>query len=96
MSTEQDVLDRMRKYAERYGFRFYQTNLEIPEEWVPVVLELDEALAKLDPDYEIVQVKIKFNDLRYYANTTLTGDDAKKFNDLIAAAETKCYKMGLE
>jgi len=96
MSTEQDVLDRLRKYSEKHGFRFHDTRLGIPDNWVPIVLELDEALAKLDSNYDIVQVKVKFSDLRYYANTTLTGDDAKKFNDLIAEAEMKCYKMGLE
>ena len=93
---EQNILERLRKYAERWGFKIYQRNLEIPEKWIPVVVELDEALAKLDPDYEVVQVKVKFNGLRYYTSNVAVLDDETKqqFFDLIGEAEHTCYELG--
>jgi hypothetical protein len=34
--------------------------------WYPLLIELDEKLAQIEPDYEIHQVKEKFGTLRYY------------------------------
>jgi len=34
--------------------------------WYPLLVELDEKLAQIEPDYEIHQVKEKFGTLRYY------------------------------
>jgi hypothetical protein len=37
-----------------------------PDGWKDIVLETDEMLAYIDPDYEIHQIKEKFGTLRYY------------------------------
>jgi hypothetical protein len=34
--------------------------------WLPLIKELNEKLAAIDPDYEIGQIKEKFGGLRYY------------------------------
>jgi len=34
--------------------------------WYPIIVELDAALANLDPNYEVQQVKEKYGTLRYY------------------------------
>ena len=40
--------------------------LEVPDHWLPDILELDAALEELMPGYEVLQVKVKFGGLRYY------------------------------
>lgn len=40
-----------------------------PDGWKKIVLEADEMLAYIDPDYEIHQIKEKFGTLRYYFGT---------------------------
>lgn len=39
-----------------------------PEEWYSAIIELDEKLSKLHPDYAIRQIKQKFGGLRFYAS----------------------------
>lgn len=55
--------------------------------WHPIVIELDQQLAAIDPNYEIHQVKEKFGGLRYYCSLETDTQGAK----LIKAAETKCW-----
>jgi hypothetical protein len=61
---------------------------DIDEGWYQLVLDLNEALAKIEPDYEIYQVKEKFGGLRYY--TSVTDDLAHK---LIKVAEAASYRI---
>lgn len=57
--------------------------------WYPLVCGLDMALAELDPDYEVHQVKEKFGTLSYYAAPSEGLDEAKReqFEFLIGEAE---------
>lgn len=55
--------------------------------WYRLIIDLDAALAALDPDYVIHQVKEKFGTLRFYAETDLMGERAKQFAALIDATE---------
>jgi hypothetical protein len=55
--------------------------------WYDIVLDLDKQLAKIDPNYEIHQVKEKFGGLRFYCSL-----ETKEANDLIRLAEKKAYK----
>lgn len=40
--------------------------IDIDEGWYQLVLDCDKELTKLDPDYNLHQVKEKFGELRYY------------------------------
>ena len=51
--------------------------------WYPIIVKLDERLAAIDPDYEVMQVKEKFGTLRYYC----TGDGEEAVFNLIMEAE---------
>lgn len=46
----------------------YMTFCEIGDGWLPIVDELDTAIAALYPDYVIHQIKEKFGGLRYYCD----------------------------
>lgn len=45
---------------------------DVPPGWFDLVLELDEKITEVDPDYVLIQAKEKFGGLRYY----ITGNDA--------------------
>jgi len=68
--------------------------------WYQLITDLDAALAALDPDYVIHQVKEKFGTLRFYAETDLVGELAAGFAALIDAAEAAsahaCERCGAE
>lgn len=54
---------------ERLEARFapgWPASVGAPETWLPHLSELDAQLAALDPDYRLVQIKVKFGGLRYY------------------------------
>lgn len=57
--------------------------------WKKIVLETDEALAYIDPDYKIHQVKEKFGTLRYYFGTTKEGIDVYIMNCIADFAERR-------
>jgi hypothetical protein len=52
--------------------------LDIGPGWHAIVIKIDKELSKLDPDYQVLQVKEKFGTLRYYTqsseNYERTGD----------------------
>jgi hypothetical protein len=58
----------------------------VGEGWHPLIQELEEKLNKIDPDFELQQVKEKFGGLRYYAQCSKGGIN---FHKLIAEAEEK-------
>lgn len=64
--------------------------------WADIVLEADAALAKLNPDYEINQVKEKYGQLCFYCS--LDADPAAR--EVIRAAEARarstCERCGSE
>jgi len=59
----------------------------IGEGWHPLVRDLETELNKLDPDFELQQVKEKFGGLRYYAQTRT--DFGTAFHHAIGVAEEK-------
>jgi hypothetical protein len=56
-------------------------SLEIPEAWYGTVLKIDAMLGLIDPNYQLLQVKDKFGQLRYYYSTEK--EDARKVMDAI-------------
>ncbi|WP_211171924.1 hypothetical protein [Mycobacteroides abscessus] len=62
--------------------------------WYPIVIQLDEALAEIDPEYELHQVKEKFGGLRYYfhASESIAEADRKRMDELVDDAEEKCER----
>lgn len=90
-----------RRISARHTTRW--NSLDILDGWLPIVDELDRALAALDPDYSVGQVKEKFGGLRYYISrfTPEMGDrwDVRQTAaELIRAAEERsfgvCEKCG--
>jgi hypothetical protein len=69
----------------------YGAIIQCEEGWWPIIKELDDALAKLDPHYEVQQIKEKFGGLRYYCSLSedVSDDVARAFYDLIETAEKK-------
>lgn len=66
--------------------------------WYDLVLDLDTALAELDPNYTLYQCKEKFGGLRYYVSTTLQGEavideGVLGFWDLVREAESRSFKI---
>ena len=59
----------------------------IGDGWVSIVEELNDGLAELYPDYEILQIKQKYGGLRYY--TVGVGTEGRA---LIDAAEAKSMR----
>ncbi len=53
--------------------------------WYPLVVDLDQKLAYLDPEYTVHQVKQKFAELRYYFETA-KDEAAEEMYDLTVAA----------
>lgn len=53
--------------------------------WYPIIARLHEDLSRIDPGYEVHQVKEKFGGLRFYAR--FSPDAFRRCEDLIRAAE---------
>lgn len=60
--------------------------------WYPIVIELDQALAAIDPDYELHQVKEKLGGLRFYFGTSegVSEADHQRMRELVREAEDRC------
>jgi hypothetical protein len=56
--------------------------------WYPIIVELDQSIATIYPEYEVQQVKEKFGGLRYYCDHDGVDEVAK----LIGAAELRAAK----
>jgi hypothetical protein len=81
MSTYQDLRDRC-AYAGGIG-------IGENDPWMPAILELNDKLSMLDPDYKISQVKEKFGGLRFYA-TTSNNAVVEDFRNFIRYYESIC------
>lgn len=57
--------------------------------WYPIIIELDQQLAAIDPDYELHQVKEKYAGLRVYYSTQVEGA-REQMEQLVDAAEERC------
>lgn len=51
---------------ERFPEGRYWRGIDIGDGWIPIVIELDQKLLELYPNYKISQIKEKFGTLRYY------------------------------
>jgi len=43
--------------------------------WFPLIIETDRRLSDLDPGYQVVQLKAKWGELRYYIQTSPSAPD---------------------
>ena len=44
----------------------YYKSVDVDEGWYQIVVDCDNLLTEIDPDYQIAQIKQKFGGLRYY------------------------------
>lgn len=60
--------------------------------WYPIIIQLDQALAAIDPAYELHQVKEKFGGLRYYfgASQSISEADHQRMRALVREDEARC------
>jgi len=65
----------------------YLEIIDVNKGWHPIIIELNEKIAAIHPDYKIHQVKEKFGGLRFYSNVM----DAE-VGKLISEAERKSFK----
>ena len=67
--------------------------IECGRGWYPLLIETDQKLAALDPDYEVHQVKEKFGGLRYYHQFVTEGADYTKGWEIESEAENKSFTI---
>lgn len=72
-----------------------------PDGWKNLILQTDEMLSFIDPDYAICQVKEKFATLRYYFDSEKTGIERQIMQAIVNDAERQsahicesCGKLG--
>lgn len=63
------------------------TSLATPPGWDQLLVTLDKQLAEIDPDYEILQAKVKSGELRFYTRNNVPNERATEWNALIIDAE---------
>lgn len=66
----------------------------VPDGWRDLVVELNEKLEEIKPDYVLHQVKEKFGGLRYYIDHVGLDDDTRdKLWDVISEYENKSFTV---
>jgi hypothetical protein len=80
-------VEEIRKRLQARIPKGWWSGIDIDDGWIPIVDRLDKALAEINPDYEIHQVKEKFGGLRFY-----TGAITEEGDRLVAAAEEESYR----
>lgn len=77
--------------------QFYERRGAYPEceaGWYQLILELDENIGSIEPNYQVDQVKEKFGGLRFYYDWMSVNDDSLELIDkLVDAAEKKSYTI---
>lgn len=75
--------------------RWRGLNFGYPQEWEDLIIEVDEKLAALDPDYAVNQVKEKFWGLRYYFTPSegVSAEVVNQMRDIVADAEDRSYAL---
>ena len=61
--------------------------------WLPLIEVLDKQLRRLDPYYDIVQIKEKFGGLRYYIVTSEGYTNADRMHAIIDAIESLSFRI---
>lgn len=69
MRTHEEVHDMLEPRFATSGFCGFHP----PAGWLDLIVEIDDHLREVNPDYRIVQIKEKFGGLRYYTEG-LTGE----------------------
>ena len=86
-SDLQHILDRIIPAYGKY--------IDVLPGWYGIILELDNQIAEIDPDYSIAQIKEKFGTLRYYVESS---NNFEAIQPLVREAEDKtsrtCEKCG--
>lgn len=67
----------------------YRKTIDVDEGWYQLLVDCDEELTGVDPNYQIYQVKEKFGGLRYYTRPSNIDDKdtLKRIADIIAKYE---------
>ena len=75
----------------------YYKSIDVDEGWYQLVIDCDRELTVIDPNYQIAQVKQKFGGLRYYFQSSLSGE-RKAMDDVVtkyeAVAAVTCEATG--
>lgn len=67
--------------------------IEVSSGWFPLLVELDQILASLAPDYNVQQIKSKFGSLSFHASPSEDPYDYnEEFHEAIRAAEWRSIK----
>lgn len=84
MSWQDDLNDaRLEKGSGWYG-------CIAPDGWKDIVLQTNEMLSHIDPDYKILQIKEKFGSLRYYYGSAIENPTEQRIMSAIEGwAESK-------
>lgn len=67
--------------------------VDCDEGWWPIVIQLDIALTKLDPNYMIVQIKERFGELRYYFYSESDSETYAKMHALVDDTRQKSLQL---
>lgn len=67
----------------------YYNSVDVDEGWYQIVVDCDNLLTEIDPDYQIAQIKQKFGGLRYYfqPSDVNNGELYVKMNAVVLAYE---------
>ena len=67
----------------------YSKSIEVDEGWYQIIVDCDNVLTQIDPDYQIAQIKQKFGGLRYYFEPSDSNDDGLyiKMNSIVLSYE---------
>lgn len=67
----------------------YYKSVDVDEGWYQIVVDCDNLLTEIDPDYRIAQIKQKFGGLRYYfqPSDVNNGELYVKMNAVVLAYE---------
>ena len=82
---------------DRFAPKWYR-GVDVGPGWFGIVVDLDEALARVDPDYQIMQVKSKFGGLCFYFAPSESVPEPQRaavrerMNELVAAAERRAAR----
>lgn len=69
----------------------YYKSIDVGEGWYQIVVNCDKELIKIDPNYQIFQIKQKFGGLRYYFHPSQS-DTSRAMSEVISKYEVIAAK----
>ncbi len=66
----------------------YYKSVDVDEGWYQIVVDCDNLLTEIDPDYKIAQIKQKFGGLRYYFQPSSTEYNDQLWEKMNAVVHT--------